>query len=352
MRITFVLHLFPRGPIGGFRVVYEYANRLAATGCEVTVVHERWRGDVREAMRDLWHGRSQPRLRAAVTWFEIDPRVRLMIVPELKPENLPPADVTIATHWPTARLLPHVKSTPFHLVQNYDTWDGVEELHEVLKMDVPKIAVSGFLARTLEDLGNTTVTVIPNGLDHDTFQPPTTDLPRGDTVAMLISKHPSKGFATGMKALEQVRNKIPGLRVNAFGVRPRPGDLPEWMTYHHGLEGKTLVENVYHRSAVFLCSSSTEGWGLPAAEAMACGTAVVSTRNGGVEDFCTHNENGLLCDSTDSAGLAQAVTRMLEDDELRTKCVEAGYLTAARMDWSASARSLMSFIRAFHSTVS
>ena len=48
MRITFVLPVFPRGPIGGFRVVYEYANRLTALGCEVTVVHERWKGDVRK----------------------------------------------------------------------------------------------------------------------------------------------------------------------------------------------------------------------------------------------------------------------------------------------------------------
>ena len=349
MRITFVLHLFPRAPIGGFRVVYEYANRLTAMGCEVTVVHERWRDNVEEAMRDLWHGRSQARLRKAVSWFEIDPRVRLMIVPELKPEHLPAADVTIATHWPTARLLPHVRSTPFHLVQNYDTWDGVEELHDVLKMDVPKIAVSTYLADTLKSLGNSKVTVVPNGLDHDTFRPPAANHPRGSSVAMLVSKHPSKGFATGTKALEQVKARIPDLKVNAFGVGPRPDELPEWMTYHQGLTGEQLVEKVYHRSAVFLCSSSTEGWGLPAAEAMACGAAVVSTRNGGVEDFCTHNENALLADGT---GLAEAVIKMLEDEALRAKCVQAGYARVSTMDWSASARSLISFIRAFHSTVS
>lgn len=348
MRITFVLHLFPRAPIGGFRVVYEYANRLTAMGCEVTVVHERWRDDVKEAMRDLWHGRNQARLRSAVHWFEIDPRVRLMIVPELKPENLPPADVTIATHWPTARLLPHVQG-PFHLVQSYDTWDDIEEVHEVLKMDVPKIAVSRHLARTLESLGNSKVAVVPNGLDHDTFRPPAEDRNRGNSVATLISKHPAKGFTTGVRALEQARTKIPDLNVNAFGVGPRLDDLPAWMTYHHGLSGKELVEQVYHRSAVFLCSSTTEGWGFPAAEAMACGAAVVSTRNGGVEDFCTHNENALLADGT---GLAEAVTRMLEDEALRRKCVEAGYARVSTMDWSASARSLISFIRACHSTVS
>src|SRR3546814_16260425 len=39
MRISFVLPCSGRYPIGGFRIVYEYANRLADRGHQVSIVH-------------------------------------------------------------------------------------------------------------------------------------------------------------------------------------------------------------------------------------------------------------------------------------------------------------------------
>ena len=39
MRITFVLPKYKRQPIGGYRVIYEYANRLTARGHQLTVLH-------------------------------------------------------------------------------------------------------------------------------------------------------------------------------------------------------------------------------------------------------------------------------------------------------------------------
>jgi hypothetical protein len=39
MKLTFLMPCYPWIPMGGFRVVYEYANQLALAGHEVTVVH-------------------------------------------------------------------------------------------------------------------------------------------------------------------------------------------------------------------------------------------------------------------------------------------------------------------------
>jgi hypothetical protein len=41
MRITFILPMFLASPSGGFRIVYEYANRLQQRGHRVTLVHPR-----------------------------------------------------------------------------------------------------------------------------------------------------------------------------------------------------------------------------------------------------------------------------------------------------------------------
>ena len=48
------------------------------------------------------------------------------------------------------------------------------------------------------------------------------------------------------------------------------------------------------RLAIYVLPSAYEGWGLTAVEAMACGAAVITTRNGGVEDFARDGDNALL----------------------------------------------------------
>ncbi len=41
MKVTFVLPMYLTSPSGGFKVVYEYANRLAALGHQIAIVHPR-----------------------------------------------------------------------------------------------------------------------------------------------------------------------------------------------------------------------------------------------------------------------------------------------------------------------
>src|SRR5690625_6129378 len=90
MRITFLLPTFAPRPSGGFRVVYEYANRLVERGHEVTVVHPRRLPYVQKwPYKGLWPwvrarlGRIRRTLfTPRLTWFPIDPRVRMLFTPE------------------------------------------------------------------------------------------------------------------------------------------------------------------------------------------------------------------------------------------------------------------------------
>lgn len=356
LRITFVLPVFPRTPIGGFRVVYEYANRLTALGCRVTVVHERWHEGwsrplrhLRETALDRRHRRDPHR---AIPWLTLDPLVRLLIVPKLTPEHLPAGDVLVATHWKTARLLPRLSAAhgaPVHLVQGYETWNvpDPEPVHEVLRLPVPKIAVSTHLSRVLGSLGvhSGLITVVPNGLDHSTYHPGPETQPR-QGIAMLLGASAAKDPATGLAALHRVHQARPDVPLHTFGVQPRPSDLPPWIRYSQGLSGDSLAEQVYRPAALYLCSSTTEGWGFPVAEAMACGAAVVTTRNGGVEDFCRHQDNALLTEVGDAGALADSLLRLLTDEPLRLRLVAAGLATTARMDWQSSAETLLAALRA------
>ena len=64
---------------------------------------------------------------------------------------------------------------------------------------------------------------------------------------------------------------------------------------------------------VFALASSEESFGLSALEAMACGTAVVATRAGGVAEVVQHEREGLLCDVDEQELFAAHLRRLLEN---------------------------------------
>ena len=99
MRVTIVLPKYTNRPIGGFRVHYEYANRLAARGHAVTVV-----GLVRS--RRVRLGIRRRGLRRFTSWFDFDPRVHLKISDGL---SIPRCDVAIVTAWETAEIVQTIR---------------------------------------------------------------------------------------------------------------------------------------------------------------------------------------------------------------------------------------------------
>jgi glycosyltransferase involved in cell wall biosynthesis len=112
------------------------------------------------------------------------------------------------------------------------------------------------------------------------------------------------------------------------------------------LSGPSLVEQVYDQTSVFLCASIREGFGFPSLEAMACGAALVSTRNGGVDDFAVDGQSALLADVGDIAGLADSVLSLLADPARRNDLAEAALVASARFTWSASVDAFESAVRA------
>jgi glycosyltransferase involved in cell wall biosynthesis len=78
-----------------------------------------------------------------------------------------------------------------------------------------------------------------------------------------------------------------------------------------------------------LLSSAWENLPHSAVEALAMGTPVVSTSVGGVPEVVHDGENGLLVPPNDSVALAAAMTRVLEDDDLRDRLAAAAQPSVA-----------------------
>ena len=89
----------------------------------------------------------------------------------------------------------------------------------------------------------------------------------------------------------------------------------------------------YAHARVFVLMAQREWhWGIPNViiEALAAGSAVITTRFGSVEELVKDGETGLLVPPKDPAALAAAIRRLAEDPALRARLALAGQTIVAR----------------------
>lgn len=347
MRITFILPGYPWKPVGGYRVVYEYANHLAARGHDVFVVHARhlpnWPPSPPPNLyRRLRRKAGQIKdliFKPRIHWQPIDHHVKLLYVPEPTARYVPDADVVFATWWATAELVldyPSSKGHKFYLIQSYEIWGGPKErVDATWKAPLKKIVIAKWLYEKGLELGvpPEEMIYIPNGINHEIFRLEKPIENRPPRVAMMFSNAEWKGGPDGIKALELAREKFPNLQAILFGVGPRPIGLPKWIEYVKNPSQKYLVERIYNGSSIYLCPSHTEGFSLPPAEATASGCAVVATNSGGILEYAEHGRNALLSPPRDPEALAKNLMQLLENDDLRIKLAKEGHKRIKEYTW-------------------
>ncbi len=107
--------------------------------------------------------------------------------------------------------------------------------------------------------------------------------------------------------------------------------------YYRLPHGKKL-RDIYRSLDIFLFTSNeTEAFGNPPFEALACGTAVVSTTVGAVPEYLSDGINARLCAPGDVECLAQCVIELIDQPEQRQRLADAGAGVVGQLDWSTSA---------------
>jgi glycosyltransferase involved in cell wall biosynthesis len=357
VKITFLLPGYSNQPVGGYKVVYEYANHLVRNGNSVTIVYLYKRPQLtqltlRKMGRHLtWYTGTLKKPK--IDWFFLDDKIKLIKVPDLDAHYVPDADAVIATHWTTSSYLndyPSEKGVKFYLVMDFPPWMGSKnEIEKTWLMPLKKVAISNWLAELVLQAGapREDTKVIPIAVDHDRFRVINNVRERQQRVVMLYSTLPYKRSELGLSALLKCKDKAPNLQVSLFGpIQRRPKELPAWVDYHGGVNEGQLAR-LYNESAVYLCSSAAEGFALPPAEAMACECAVATTDCGGNRDYARNEETALVSDPDDFESLVSNVLRLLSDEDLRVRIALAGRDRIKDFTWEKSGRKLVEFINSF-----
>ncbi|WP_223826073.1 glycosyltransferase family 4 protein [Spongiibacter pelagi] len=171
-------------------------------------------------------------------------------------------------------------------------------------------------------------------------------------MATVSADQPLKGMSYLLDAMASLRPDYPNLELLVVG-KTQPGGVTEQQLQRLGLvdavrfvSGISTEEMVryYNEAEVAVVPSVYEGFGLPAGEAMACGTALVSTNGGALPEV--FGDAALQVPVRDSAALAAQIRRLLDDAELRKTLEQAG---RERMEtefcWAKAAGEMEQFYR-------
>ena len=320
---------FQYSPVGGFKVVMEYANRLVADGYEVHVVYAdatKYRGAIPGKMKAkllLKHllFRLGVLRRSIRLWFPLDERVKEHNVYKLDWKYVPKTDLYVCTAVDTAPYLngyPIDATRKYYFIQDYEKWGRTdEEVRKTFHYPMQKIVISSWLKDIVEKEEHENCKLVLNGFDTNEYRL-TIPVEAKDkfSVSMLNHYDKRKGCATSFAALDIVKQKYPQLQVNIFGTPDRPENLPEWYHYYQS-PSKEEHLRINNESAIYVAASIDEGWGLTIGEAMLCGQAVACTDNRGFREMATDGETALLSPVNDAVALAAHIITLIEDDELR-----------------------------------
>jgi phosphatidyl-myo-inositol dimannoside synthase len=189
-----------------------------------------------------------------------------------------------------------------------------------------------------------------NGTDLRRFSPAPAGAadPRfGPTMIFACRQlFPRKGIRFLVEAAAQLKPRFPDLKVVVAGdgfERPDLIALAERLDIARDVTFLGWVPNselppYYRAAALSVIPSLEEGFGIPAAEAMGCETAVVASDAGGLPEVVEHGVTGLIVPRGDASALAEAIGELLADPARRARMGRAGRERALRLfDWDRSA---------------
>ncbi len=259
---------------------------------------------------------------------------------------------------------------PFHVKGKYDIarmFYGRVVVKSLARRQHEVIAVSRHTGKDIEKFFGIPLTrqhVIWNGIDHARFHP-------GDAAAdrawaadalglqapffLYVSRleHPGKNHVRLIEAFGEFKKATGSPALLALGggdwhgaevIRAAAAASPWAQDIRFlGFVADADLPRLYRACRAMVYPSLFEGFGLPPVEAMACGTPVISSTRGALEEVV--GEAALTIDPENVPQMTRALALLDGDDAECARWTARGLRNAARFDWATTAQSVTGVYR-------
>ena len=211
------------------------------------------------------------------------------------------------------------------------------------------------------------VVVIPNGVDHKRFSGSVRLALReqarqrrgfsaDDFVLLLIGNDwRVKGLSTILEAMAA----LPDSRIKLLVVGNDVVDPFRARAKQLGIEHRCFWEpptadvlDSYSAADLYVSPSREDSFGLPVAEAMACGLPVITSRYAGVAEYLHDGVDGfVLTHPRDSQSLAARIEQLQTQPELCRRLGEAATKTSLEWNWDRSAAALWELLKSANARI-
>jgi GT2 family glycosyltransferase/Tfp pilus assembly protein PilF len=301
-------------PSGGVKIIIEHVNRLKDRGHNVRLFCLR---------------------KESNNWFKTN--IEIEYITE---EALPYTDVLVGTYFTTLPIVQKSNSlVKLHLCQGYEALLYNEHPHlksvveENYKLIKDKIVVSKWLKQIIDKQFELDTNYVRNAIELNDFS--LKKHSRNLEVRILIPGNYNleiKGVKVAVEAAQAFLKQVKGKIVRLASEKT---DFDSQFEFHDMTKlSQEQIAKVYQTCDVTICAShKVEGFSLHPLESMASGTPVVTTDNGGVNEYAIANHNSLIIPVNDVQKTISALQVLFHNGKLYNRLVERGIETANDYQW-------------------
>ncbi len=332
---------------GGDRVIAEQAKLMNQLGHKVQVIGvDTIPFSIKTYARSLIKHQRLPSPHIQTDHFDrADIDLKIVKNPNgVSINDLPDADIIIATWWETAEWIknaPPAKGTKVYFIQGYEpefpSTKKPERVAKTYELPFSQIVVCEWLREKMETNNPSSIFpryLVENGIDTKLFHAEKRTRNEVPTIGFVYSSFSVKNPKLMRESIEILRQRNADLKILCFGSHKPNHEhpLPDGSEFHFR-PSQEKIREIYASCDAWLFTSDHEGFGLPLLEAMACRTPVIATP-AGVSPQIVNDKTGRLCTKRDAENFANHVQQVLDlPPEKWREMSDHAYQMAQKYSW-------------------